>query len=185
MRESELAYKYGHFTQPEPQSTVHSHWTLIHWGAMKGLIIFFLACGCSTMQIKSVSSASDECSLTPVIHVLQFPGCVPKPIPSFACIGKCGSYVQVSRPGPVFFPQARLIEFIFPPQGLRQQDLANGALVQLLPGVGREGGLGVSLLPQSKARREKISKGSEGLLSIFCLLLSKFPRTSPANCEDL
>lgn len=64
---------------------------------MKGLIIFFLACGCSSVQIKSVTSASDECSLTPVIHVLQYPGCVPKPIPSFACIGKCGSYVQVNK----------------------------------------------------------------------------------------
>lgn len=62
---------------------------------MKGLILFFLACGCSSVQIKSVNSASDECSLTPVIHVLQYPGCVPKPIPSFACIGRCGSYVQV------------------------------------------------------------------------------------------
>ena len=38
----------------------------------------------------------DECHLTPVIHVLQHPGCIPKPIPSFACSGKCTSYVQVS-----------------------------------------------------------------------------------------
>ncbi|XP_026465660.1 bursicon, partial [Ctenocephalides felis] len=38
----------------------------------------------------------DDCSVTPVIHVLQYPGCVPKPIPSFACIGRCASYVQVS-----------------------------------------------------------------------------------------
>jgi len=38
----------------------------------------------------------DECHLTPVIHVLQHPGCIPKPIPSFACNGKCTSYVQVS-----------------------------------------------------------------------------------------
>ncbi len=38
---------------------------------------------------------ADDCSLTPVIHVLQYPGCVPKPIPSFACMGKCTSYVQV------------------------------------------------------------------------------------------
>ncbi|KAI5639471.1 DAN domain-containing protein [Phthorimaea operculella] len=37
-----------------------------------------------------------ECEMTPVIHVLQHPGCVPKPIPSFACVGKCTSYVQVS-----------------------------------------------------------------------------------------
>uniref|UniRef100_A0AAG5D071 Bursicon n=1 Tax=Anopheles atroparvus TaxID=41427 RepID=A0AAG5D071_ANOAO len=39
---------------------------------------------------------SDDCQVTPVIHVLQYPGCVPKPIPSFACIGRCASYIQVS-----------------------------------------------------------------------------------------
>ncbi|XP_049940239.1 bursicon-like [Schistocerca serialis cubense] len=41
-------------------------------------------------------SPADECQLTPVIHVLQYPGCVPKPIPSFACTGRCSSYLQVS-----------------------------------------------------------------------------------------
>lgn len=39
---------------------------------------------------------ADDCQLTPVIHILQYPGCIPKPIPSFACMGKCTSYVQVS-----------------------------------------------------------------------------------------
>lgn len=39
---------------------------------------------------------ADDCQVTPVIHVLQYPGCVPKPIPSFACIGRCASYIQVS-----------------------------------------------------------------------------------------
>lgn len=42
------------------------------------------------------ASATDECQVTPVIHVLQYPGCVPKPIPSFACIGRCASYLQVN-----------------------------------------------------------------------------------------
>ena len=42
------------------------------------------------------SVSADECHLTPVIHVLQYPGCTPKPIPSFACAGRCTSYVQVS-----------------------------------------------------------------------------------------
>ncbi|CAH1636424.1 unnamed protein product [Spodoptera littoralis] len=37
-----------------------------------------------------------ECQMTPVIHILKHPGCIPKAIPSFACIGKCSSYVQVS-----------------------------------------------------------------------------------------
>ena len=41
-------------------------------------------------------AVGDECHLTPVIHVLQYPGCIPKPIPSFACTGRCTSYVQVS-----------------------------------------------------------------------------------------
>lgn len=40
--------------------------------------------------------SSDDCQVTPVIHVLQYPGCVPKPIPSFACTGRCSSYLQVN-----------------------------------------------------------------------------------------
>lgn len=65
--------------------------------AMRGILLIIIACGCSSTQFKGVSSSSDECSLTPVIHVLQYPGCVPKPIPSFACVGRCGSYVQVGE----------------------------------------------------------------------------------------
>ncbi|XP_008468249.2 bursicon [Diaphorina citri] len=42
------------------------------------------------------AASSDDCQVTPVIHVLQYPGCVPKPIPSFACTGRCSSYLQVS-----------------------------------------------------------------------------------------
>lgn len=53
----------------------------------------------SKSLVKEVSShtVTDECQLTPVIHVLQYPGCVPKPIPSFACIGRCASYLQVIK----------------------------------------------------------------------------------------
>lgn len=47
-------------------------------------------------EVKEQPRTSDECQVTPVIHVLQYPGCVPKPIPSFACIGRCSSYLQVS-----------------------------------------------------------------------------------------
>lgn len=46
-------------------------------------------------EVKDTTRSSDECQVTPVIHVLQYPGCVPKPIPSFACIGRCSSYLQV------------------------------------------------------------------------------------------
>lgn len=45
---------------------------------MRGFLLFLIACGCSSSQFKGVSSLSDECALTPVIHVLQHPGCVPK-----------------------------------------------------------------------------------------------------------
>ena len=47
------------------------------------------------LAVAAGPGAADECHLTPVIHVLQFPGCTPKPIPSFACAGRCTSYVQV------------------------------------------------------------------------------------------
>ena len=52
---------------------------------------------------------ADECHLTPVIHVLQYPGCTPKPIPSFACAGRCTSYVQVSF-SPGFWYKNRIID---------------------------------------------------------------------------
>lgn len=48
-------------------------------------------------DVKEQPRSSDECQVTPVIHVLQYPGCVPKPIPSFACIGRCSSYLQVRK----------------------------------------------------------------------------------------
>ncbi|XP_051166315.1 uncharacterized protein LOC127284733 [Leptopilina boulardi] len=47
-------------------------------------------------ECKCTKCGVDECQITRVIHVLQYPGCVPKPIPSFACTGRCSSYVQVS-----------------------------------------------------------------------------------------
>lgn len=53
---------------------------------------------------------ADECHLTPVFHVLQHPGCNPKPIPSFACTGKCTSYVQV----PFFYSLSISLSFMRP-----------------------------------------------------------------------
>ncbi|KAL2746941.1 bursicon isoform X1 [Vespula maculifrons] len=43
----------------------------------------------------------DECQATPVIHFLQYPGCIPKPIPSYACRGRCSSYLQVVTKAPL------------------------------------------------------------------------------------
>merc|ERR1712123_212274 len=54
------------------------------------MFIILLSAALTTLVV------GDECHLTPVIHVLQYPGCIPKPIPSFACTGRCTSYVQVS-----------------------------------------------------------------------------------------
>lgn len=65
------------------------------------LIVLFYTCAISVHltiaqnEGKEQPRSSDECQVTPVIHVLQYPGCVPKPIPSFACIGRCSSYLQV------------------------------------------------------------------------------------------
>lgn len=49
----------------------------------------------SHFAIIDIVHIGDDCQVTPVIHVLQYPGCVPKPIPSFACVGRCASYIQV------------------------------------------------------------------------------------------
>uniref|UniRef100_A0ABD2VW70 DAN domain-containing protein n=1 Tax=Trichogramma kaykai TaxID=54128 RepID=A0ABD2VW70_9HYME len=47
------------------------------------------------MKSTVCSLETDKCVMIPVIHILQHTGCLPKPVPSFACIGKCSSYVQV------------------------------------------------------------------------------------------
>ncbi|KAL1514161.1 hypothetical protein ABEB36_003466 [Hypothenemus hampei] len=66
------------------------------------LVLVLIASMCMDPRLNSNSkpveaaSVTDECQVTPVIHVLQYPGCVPKPIPSFACTGRCASYLQVS-----------------------------------------------------------------------------------------
>lgn len=38
---------------------------------------------------------ADECELTQVIHKVQYPGCEDKIIGSYACVGRCTSYVKV------------------------------------------------------------------------------------------
>ncbi|XP_037078321.1 bursicon-like isoform X2 [Pollicipes pollicipes] len=55
-----------------------------------------LLTGLAALATRLTPSGADECKLTPVVHVLQYPGCVAKPIPSYACVGHCTSYVQVS-----------------------------------------------------------------------------------------
>eukprot|EP00095_Tigriopus_kingsejongensis_P004041 maker-scaffold5_size1054832-snap-gene-5.11 protein:Tk04041 transcript:maker-scaffold5_size1054832-snap-gene-5.11-mRNA-1 annotation:"bursicon alpha" len=39
---------------------------------------------------------ADDCHRTRVVHALQYPGCEEKRFTSFACTGRCTSYVQVS-----------------------------------------------------------------------------------------
>ncbi|CAG9864374.1 unnamed protein product [Phyllotreta striolata] len=68
------------------------------WNLLVVLVIMENMCVDPRLRSNRAEAASstDECQVTPVIHVLQYPGCVPKPIPSFACIGRCSSYLQVS-----------------------------------------------------------------------------------------
>jgi hypothetical protein len=66
---------------------------------LRRLIMRAISCQCLMVLVSSLflsTGSADECHLTPVFHVLKYPGCIPKPIPSFACTGKCTSYVQVS-----------------------------------------------------------------------------------------
>ncbi|KAH8251787.1 hypothetical protein KR038_008596 [Drosophila bunnanda] len=60
------------------------------------LLRFYPALKHSIPPFPDITHLGDDCQVTPVIHVLQYPGCVPKPIPSFACVGRCASYIQVS-----------------------------------------------------------------------------------------
>nr|XP_022918797.1 bursicon [Onthophagus taurus] len=71
---------------------------LPNFGGYILLYTILLTATCLNPRIKTVEAAgtTDECQLTPVIHVLQYPGCIHKPIPSYACIGRCASYLQVS-----------------------------------------------------------------------------------------
>lgn len=48
-------------------------------------------------EVPMLNCVKEDCHLRPIIHLLKHPGCIPKPIPSFACTGKCSSYVQVCR----------------------------------------------------------------------------------------
>merc|ERR1712223_1190501 len=52
------------------------------------LVVFFF--------MTANQSLADECHLTPVIHKLQYPGCQDVTTPSYACVGRCTSYVKVS-----------------------------------------------------------------------------------------
>ncbi|GLH13563.1 hypothetical protein R5R35_002287 [Gryllus longicercus] len=71
---------------------------MLHDKAVATVTLLFLgSCGILlTCALETTAPIADECQVTPVIHVLQYPGCVPKPIPSFACTGRCSSYLQVS-----------------------------------------------------------------------------------------
>lgn len=60
------------------------------------LMAFGLLLFCVQSRVVAIVGV-DECQVTPVIHVLQYSGCVPKPIPSFACTGRCSSYLQVNK----------------------------------------------------------------------------------------
>ncbi|XP_058807000.1 bursicon [Phymastichus coffea] len=69
---------------------------MIYFFSLKPHLIGILVWISSFSKITTAIIGLEECQLTPVIHVLQYTGCIPKPIPSFACIGRCSSYLQVS-----------------------------------------------------------------------------------------
>ncbi|XP_050348881.1 bursicon [Nymphalis io] len=72
---------------------------MLSLNSLRFSLIFLSMCHLQKEQVSGQEvqlPPGQECQMTPVIHVLQHPGCVPKPIPSYACIGKCTSYVQVS-----------------------------------------------------------------------------------------
>uniref|UniRef100_T1H9U3 DAN domain-containing protein n=1 Tax=Rhodnius prolixus TaxID=13249 RepID=T1H9U3_RHOPR len=101
----------------------------------------------------------DECQVTPVIHVLQYPGCVPKPIPSFACTGRCSSYIQPFK----FGIYSCILKLLL---SVRLEDLADGEIVHVLSGEWRARGQCCLVLSESQAWRKKVQKGMKVNLCI-------------------
>ncbi|CAG0880809.1 unnamed protein product [Darwinula stevensoni] len=62
-----------------------------------GMAIWWLVVGMAlaSREGNEVEGASEHCKLRPVVHVLEYKGCLKKLIPSFMCQGSCTSYVQV------------------------------------------------------------------------------------------
>ncbi|KAE8747318.1 Bursicon alpha [Frankliniella occidentalis] len=79
-----------------PGAGAAAWWALLWLGAACQVVAAAGAGAGGGDAAASGSTPNEECQVTPVIHVLQYPGCVPKPIPSFACTGRCSSYLQVS-----------------------------------------------------------------------------------------
>lgn len=54
-----------------------------------------LATQASQQNSYGLELAEDQCKIVPIVHLIQYPGCRPQTIASFACRGYCSSYVQV------------------------------------------------------------------------------------------
>lgn len=108
-------------------------------------------------DMKLASRSSDECQVTPVIHVLQYPGCVPKPIPSFACIGRCSSYLQVIKkmmPWICWWWQlSQFFHWFDCSVGIRKQNMADGKILHVLSRIRRKRSGRFVILSESQARR--------------------------------
>ncbi|MPC50494.1 Bursicon [Portunus trituberculatus] len=97
-RSSTQALSTHHTTAASSQSTEresavpeHHNYTMssnLAWAVVGAAVTVLVVIGVDVAR-------ADECSLRPVIHILSYPGCTSKPIPSFACQGRCTSYVQV------------------------------------------------------------------------------------------
>lgn len=83
------------FVRMSIQRAQETYWPLAA-KYFKGFFVPLLILVILPYLVQDSQALGDECHLRPVIHVLRHPGCVPKPIPSFACQGTCSSYVQVS-----------------------------------------------------------------------------------------
>lgn len=113
-----------------------------------------------------------ECHLRPVVHILQHPGCLPKPVASHACYGACFSYVQVLLSGSIL-PKI-ITTFV---SAFRQQIWPDRAIVQLLPGswwTRNDGHLDLS-----EAVRLEAPSGDQGAARVHVPTL-QFGRSRPS-----
>lgn len=134
------------------------------------LLLMFLS-SCSQIGIQA-----DECQLTPVIHVLQYPGCIPKPIPSFACTGRCTSYVQVKSfisfalmDWCTIISSAKIRCYV----GFWIKTVANGTILYVLSGERRTRSYSVSVMSESSTGRTQTSTGNKILITFCSCALNK------------
>lgn len=123
------------------------------------------------LKKKHVATDRLPCRRHPALHDRRLPGNAGDPRP--AVPGLCAKAHPVLR---LHWPLRQLHS------GLGQQDLADGAILHVLPGVGRTWSFRFPFLSQGEERREEIQKSMESRLCVVTLSRWLMVFVSAAGC---